>query len=97
MEHRLDDTLSACGAMLQQFTEGRRVANYAAQVGQPALEQFTLFTHQMVLARGALIGVHEAMESEGLRMGMVYDPLEGKPPTGGTDGPKGALEVAAKA
>lgn len=97
VEHRLDDTLSACGDMLQQFSEGRRASNLAAEVGQPALERFTLFTHQMVQARGTLVGVHQVMATEGERIGMIVDPLEGKPEPGKQEPTKGLIGADATA
>jgi len=86
VENRVDDALAGCSEMLQQFVDGRRASRLAAHVGQPALERFTLFTHQMAQARGTLIGVHDAMTAEGDRLGLIFDdPLSGKPEKGSTE------------
>lgn len=85
VEDRTDHLLSGCAEMLQQFVDGRRASKLAAHVGQEALEHFTRYVHQTAQARGALIAAHDAMETEGLRLGMVFDPLEGKPKGGSTE------------
>ncbi len=90
VEHQIDQTLVAAGALLAALPEARVRAGLSAVVGQDALDLVAQATVILSQARGKLVEAHHALADTGdqIGVGRVVADLGGKtvpPPTGEID------------
>ncbi|HEV7227752.1 hypothetical protein [Brevundimonas sp.] len=94
MEITIDTLLAQGGALLQNFAEGRRMANLGVRVGQPALVKLTSALASTAEARGHLARAHDLMAATADALSLDYDspgPFEDKGKEGEKEDPRAAL------
>lgn len=71
-EHAVDDALLKTSALITEMIQGRKAANLAAEVGQPAFEHAMDLICGLAQARRAVIASHQGLASVAEVQGIAW-------------------------